>query len=242
MISVSHLEKSYRKLKVLQDINVSFGPGQVVAVIGPNAAGKTTLIKCLLGMVVPDCGEILFNGINILNTEQYRRDLGYMPQAASYPENIKVGQLFRMMKDIRKAKNDLPVDEDLIAAFHLQSYFRAPAHSLSGGTRQKISAALAFLFDPAVLILDEPTAGLDPESVEILKSKILSEKQKGKLILVSSHIMSEVAEISDRVLGLLEGKVTFYKQVSDILSETKEDRFGRAIVKLIKRHQYVEDR
>lgn len=237
MIEISNLEKSFGKLKVLKGIDISFDAGQVVSIIGPNAAGKTTLIKCLLGMVIPDKGTILFDGKNIRNDNTYRKQIGYMPQIGRYPENMKVGQLFEMVKDIRNVKNKSELDEELIGCFQFPSIFKKAISSLSGGTRQKVSAALAFLFNPDVLILDEPTAGLDPESAEILKSKVLSAQERGKLILVTSHIMSEVAEISDRVLSLLEGKVIFYKRVKDIMTEMQEDKFSRAVIKLIHQNQ-----
>lgn len=241
MITVSKLEKSFHKLKVLKKIDISFESGQVVSIIGPNGSGKTTFIKCLLGIVIPNKGDISFDGVNIRHGERYRENIGYMPQTGSYPDNMKVGHLFDMMKDIRNRKQDTGLDDELMQAFHLPSLFNKPIHALSGGTRQKVSAALAFLFNPEVLILDEPTAGLDPESAEILKAKILAEKENGKLILVTSHIMSEVAEIADSVLSLLEGKVVFYKPVAAILSEMREEKFTKAIVKLISRHQYVEN-
>jgi Cu-processing system ATP-binding protein len=237
MIEISGLEKSFRKIKVLRDVNISFTAGQVTAITGPNAAGKTTLIKCLLGMVIPDHGTILFNGMNIHRDDGYRKHIGYMPQIAHYPDNMKVGQLFDMMEDIRNVNIIDCVDEELIDAFHLRKSFDKPMRTLSGGTRQKVSAALAFLFCPRVLILDEPTAGLDPESADILKSKIILAHDNGRLVLITSHIMSEVAEIADSVVNLHEGSVVFFKPVSDILSETDEGRFSKAIVKLINQYQ-----
>jgi Cu-processing system ATP-binding protein len=106
--------------------------------------------------------------------------------------------------------------------------------SLSGGTRQKVSAALAFLFDPEVLILDEPTAGLDPLSTEILKEKILSEKAKGKLILITSHVLSDLEELTTDVVYLQEGKVLFNKPLAELQAETGEDKLSKAIATLMK--------
>lgn len=241
MIDILNLEKSFRKVKVLKDINISFNAGQVVSVIGPNAAGKTTLIKCLLGMVIPDKGVVLFDGKDIRNDDSYRKHIGYMPQIGHYPDNMKVGQLFKMIKDIRNISIADCIDEELIDAFHLRNIFHKTMRTLSGGTRQKVSAALAFLFCPRVLILDEPTAGLDPESAETLKSKIISAREEGKLILITSHIMSEVAELADSVLSLQEGRIIFYKPVTEILSEMQEERFSKAIVKLINQYQHAEN-
>ena len=205
MIQISELNKSFNKLHVLKNISVDFVSGEVVSVIGPNGSGKTTMIKCLLGMVIPDSGKLYFNGKNILGDWNYRKDIGYMPQIGRYPDNMKIGQIFEMMKDIREKNEGL--DEELIDAYNLKSMFDKPMRTLSGGTRQKVSAALAFLFQPKVLVLDEPTAGLDPIAAEILKEKILKEKNNGKLILITSHIMSEVDEIADKVLYIFEGKI-----------------------------------
>lgn len=239
MIEFINLDKSFGRLKVLKAINISFEKGQVVAITGPNAAGKTTLIKCLLGMVKPDSGAILFDGADVSQDDNYRKHIGYMPQIEHYPDNMKLGQLFNMMKDIRNTSLIDCLDEELIESFGLHNIFNKAMRTLSGGTRQKVSAALAFLFCPRVLILDEPTAGLDRESAEILKAKISSARKNGKLVLTTSHIMSEVAEIADQVLNLQEGRIIFFKPVAEILSEMQEDRFARAIVKLTNKYQYV---
>jgi len=231
MIQIESLNKSFNKLHVVKNISVHFNIGEVVSVIGPNGSGKTTLMKCLLGMVIPDNGTILFDRKSILNDWNYRNDIGYMPQIGRYPDNMKIGQLFEMMKDIRTQKNQL--DEELMDAFKLQSMFDKPMRTLSGGTRQKVSAALAFLFNPKVLVLDEPTAGLDPIAAEILKEKILKEKNKGKLILITSHIMSEVDEIADKVMYIFEGNIKFFKSVTEIKELTNEGKLGKAIAQLM---------
>ena len=231
MIQIESLNKSFNKLHVVKNISVHFNIGEVVSVIGPNGSGKTTLMKCLLGMVIPDNGTILFDRKSILNDWNYRNDIGYMPQIGRYPDNMKIGQLFEMMKDIRTQKNQL--DEELMDAFKLQSMFDKPMRTLSGGTRQKVSAALAFLFNPKVLVLDEPTAGLDPIAAEILKEKILKEKNKGKLILITSHIMSEVDEIADKVMYIFEGNIKFFKSVTEIKELSNEGKLGKAIAQLM---------
>jgi Cu-processing system ATP-binding protein len=231
MIQIESLDKSFNRLHVLKSISVNFTRGEAVSIIGPNGSGKTTLIKCLLGMVVPDTGKLLFDGVTIKGDWHYREQIGYMPQIGRYPDNMKIGQLFEMMKDIRNRKEQL--DEELIRAYNLESMFDKPMRTLSGGTRQKVSAALAFLFNPNVLVLDEPTAGLDPLAAEILKAKIIREKKNGKLILITSHIMSEVDEIADKVLYIVEGSLVFFKTVSEIKSASGEDKLGKAIARLM---------
>ncbi|HMX79046.1 MAG TPA: ABC transporter ATP-binding protein, partial [Ferruginibacter sp.] len=184
MIIASNVSKRFGKLKVLDDVSVTCGKGECIALIGPNGCGKTTLIKCVLGMVIPNSGFITFNGKNITHDWQYRSRIGYMPQIGRYPDNMSIGQVLGMMKDIR-GRGEKKLDEELISRFGLNDMLNKRMRTLSGGTRQKVSASLAFLFDPDVLILDEPTAGLDPVSSEILKEKIIAEKAKGKLVLIT---------------------------------------------------------
>lgn len=237
MIRTENLEKHFGKLHVLKGVNTSFNSGEVVSVIGPNGSGKTTLIKSILGMVVADKGKIYFDDKDIAKDFNYRHHIGYMPQIGRYPENMKMGQLFAMMKDLRNSTS--PLDEELINEFKLTGMFDKPMRTLSGGTTQKVSAALAFLFNPKVLILDEPTAGLDPLASEILKTKILKAKVEGKLVIVTSHIMSEVEEMADKIMYLFEGKVNFYKTITELKTETGEERLGKAIAKIMKKEANV---
>ena len=174
MIKIENLHKKFKKLQALNNINVEFNKGQVISLIGPNGSGKTTLIKSILGLVKPDNGQILFNGISINKEIEYRRNIGYMPQIGRYPDNMRIGQLFDMIKNMRGKEQR--IDEELFYRFKLDTMLDKTMKGLSGGTRQKVSAALAFLFNPDVLILDEPTAGLDPLASEILKEKVIAGK------------------------------------------------------------------
>jgi len=233
MIQIKGLQKKYGRIQALRGINLLFNLKQVVALVGPNASGKTTLIKCLLGMVIPDGGTIFFDGKDIKDDVQYKRRIGYMPQIGRYPDNMRMGYLFGMMKDLGKTRVTDTFDEELIKAFKLEEMFGKPMRALSGGTRQKVSAALAFLFNPEVIILDEPTAGLDPLASEILKQKIEKEKNAGKLIIVTSHIMSEVEEIADSIAYIVEGEALFYKSIAQIKTESGEERLGKALFHLL---------
>lgn len=236
MILFENISKSFGKLQVLKDISVSFEKGQAIAILGPNGSGKTTLIKTLLGMVVPDSGTIYFEEKSIKNAFLYRNQLGYMPQIGHYPPNLKISQLIDMMIDIRSSKeNILELDEELIEAFKLKEIYNKALGTLSGGTTQKVSAALAFLFNPKVLILDEPTAGLDPLSSEILKAKIHKEKENGKLILITSHIMSDLEELASHIMYLQDGKLQFFKELELLKSEVGEERLNKIIAILMQK-------
>jgi Cu-processing system ATP-binding protein len=231
MIRVENINKRFKKLQALNNINATFNKGQVISLIGPNGSGKTTLIKTILGLVKADNGNIFFNDVPITETVEYRKNIGYMPQIGRYPDNMKIGQLFKMIKNIRTEKE---WDEELYYRFKLDTILDKSMRALSGGTRQKVSAALAFLFNPDVLILDEPTAGLDPLSSEILKEKVLAEKSKGKLILITSHILSDLEELTTDVMYLQDGKEIFYKSMAELAQETGEEKLGKAIAWLMK--------
>ena len=228
MIIASNVSKKFGKLKALDNVSVICNKGECIALIGPNGSGKTTLIKSILGMVVCDSGFITFNGKNIKHHWQYRENIGYMPQIGRYPDNMSIGQVINMMKDIRGKKN-VQLDEDLISQFGLTEILTKRMRTLSGGTRQKVSAALAFLFNPDVLILDEPTAGLDPVASEILKEKIVAEKNKGKLVLITSHILSELDDLISQVIYMQEGKLCFHKKIQDLRMDTGEEKLSKAI-------------
>ncbi|MGZ3880863.1 MAG: ABC transporter ATP-binding protein [Flavisolibacter sp.] len=231
MIRIENINKRFKKLHALNGINARFEKGQVISLIGPNGSGKTTLIKSILGLVKPDNGQIFFNDEPISETVEYRKNIGYMPQIGRYPDNMKIGQLFRMLKNIRSEKE---WDEELFFRFKLDTIPDKSMKALSGGTRQKVSAALAFLFNPDVLILDEPTAGLDPLSSEVLKEKILAEKEKGKLILITSHVLSDLEDLTTDVMYLQDGKIIFAKSMAELRAETGEEKLGKAIAWMMK--------
>jgi len=238
MLTATNLCKSFSKLKVLDNVSVNMEAGQAISLVGPNGSGKTTFLKCLLGLVIPDSGEILLNETSILGGWDYRRHLGYMPQIGRYPDNMRVGQLFEMIREIRSGTFE-HLDEDLMKAFDVDKFAYKTMRTLSGGTRQKVSACLTFLFDPAVLILDEPTAGLDPISAEILKEKILAEKAKGKLVLVTSHILSDLEELTTDVMYIIEGKVQFYQSLEELKTRTGEGKLNRALAQVMKQNPSV---
>ena len=232
MIEIKNVSKKFGKLEVLKNVSVSCKSGQCIALIGPNGCGKTTLIKSILGMVLPDEGSMEFNQKSIFGDYSYREKIGYMPQIGRYPDTMTIGEIIEMVKKIRNSKDNL--DEDLFRDFEIEKMLNKQMRTLSGGTTQKISAVLAFLFNPDVLILDEPTAGLDPLASELLKEKIIKEKEKGKLIIITSHLLSELDDLISEIIFMQDGKIFFHKKVNELRKETQEDKISKAIAKILR--------
>lgn len=240
MIEVKNLTKKFGKLVALNDVTLSLQNGQSISLIGPNGSGKTTFIKSLLGLVVANKGTIHFNGTNIVGDSNYRNQIGYMPQIGRFPENIRIAQLFNMVRDIRKS-HGLKEDHELMETYGLDKMKDKAMRTLSGGTRQKVSACLAFLFNPPVIILDEPTAGLDPLSAEQLKDKIRQEKNKGKLILITSHILSDLDDITTEVVYMQDGNLLFHKSIDQLRNDTGEEKLARAIASVMKQNAELKN-
>lgn len=208
-----------------------------MALIGPNGSGKTTFIKCLLGLCIPDKGTIEVSGQNIKGAWEYRNQIGYMPQIGRYPDNITVRHMIEMIQGIRyPGKND--PDPELYESFDIRSFEHKTMQSLSGGMRQKVSACVAFMFNPDILILDEPTAGLDPVSSEILKEKVIREQQKGKLILITSHILTDLEDIASDIAFIHEGKLIFFKSAEALKQETGTTQLSRSIAQIMQQNKY----
>lgn len=231
MIELRGLTKSFGKSAVLSGIDVTFASGRVTAVLGPNAAGKTTLLKTILGLTRRDAGEILLHGSPVGDDPSYRSRIGYMPQLANFPAHLKGRELLDMLRAVRPGVTDL--DWTLLEAFGIGEHLHKPIGTMSGGTRQKVNAVIAFLFRPDVLILDEPTAGLDPVASGILKARISEARAAGKTILVTSHIISEVEELADDVVFILDGKVRFRGSVASLKAGTRQHTLERAVAKLM---------
>ena len=239
MLSLRDLTKRFGPTPVLNGVTLAIRPGRVTALVGPNGAGKTTLIKSVLGLVRPDGGEIRLGDVPVAavgrDADAYRARIGYMPQIARFPENLSARELLALVATVRRQTGaaDALLDDELLERFALAAHLDKPLRTLSGGTRQKVNAVLAFRFRPELLILDEPTAGLDPASSAILKDKVMAERAAGRTFILTSHVMSELEELADDVAFLVEGRVAFAGAIETLLAATRQTRLERAIAQLM---------
>ncbi|MBX3146329.1 MAG: ABC transporter ATP-binding protein [Gemmatimonadales bacterium] len=224
------LRKTFGRLQVLQGLDVAIEAGVVTAIVGPNAAGKSTFIKSVLGLVRPDSGQLRVLGADPRDGDSYRARVGYMPQTARFPENLSGNEVLQLLSGLRGHPESQ--DRELIDTFGLGSQLHKPVRTLSGGTRQKLNAIVAFLFRPALVILDEPTAGLDPVASGQFKDKVLDARSKGTTVLLTSHLMGEVEELADRIVFLLEGRIHFHGSVDELRQRTGEAKLERAVARL----------
>ncbi len=229
MITVNGLHKKFGKNSVLKGIDLKIERPGIYAILGPNGSGKTTVIKSILGMVLPSGGQIEVFGQNISKRWKYRRELNYLPQIANFPGNLKVAELLNMIKDLRRMPSE---EEHLIELFGLQPFLKSKLANLSGGTKQKVNIVITLMFDGQLLILDEPTTGLDPAALIVLKRIIKDEKAKGKVILITTHIMEFVEEMADEIVYLLEGKIYFQGTIKELTKRTNQSDFQHAIAEI----------
>lgn len=232
MIEARGIRKSYGALTALRDVDIDIPRGEVTAIIGPNASGKTTFNKILLGLVRPDAGEIRIDGVSIRGQSAYRSGIGYMQQAARFPHNLCAADVFAMLTDLRGRREQR--DDELIDTLGLTPVLQMPMRFLSGGMRQRVNAALAFLFAPDLLILDEPTAALDPLSSSTLKSKIRRERARGRTFIITSHVLSELQELADHIVFLLDGSVRFVGRPEDLVRQAGETTLERAVASVMR--------
>lgn len=232
-LEVRRLSKHFGPRAVLDAVDLVVRPGRVTAIVGPNAAGKTTLIKAILGLVRPDrhAGRIEVDGMHVNGDPRYRERIGYMPQAAQFPGELTGRELLGFLRALRGRTTDL--DDELLREFALGDALTKPVRTLSGGTRQKLNAIAAFLFRPALVILDEPTVGLDPVAAGVLKDKVRRSTAEGMTVVLTSHILSEVEELADDVVVLVEGTIRFAGPLGALRERTGQTTLERAVARLL---------
>lgn len=226
-LCVKHLKRYFGPTKAVDDISFSFGAGQIYGFIGPNGAGKTTTMRILATLDEPTEGEVTIDDQSILDRpELARRMVGYMPDNLPTHRDLSVHEyldFFARAYSIHNPKRDAIV-EGVEQFANLMGIRDKSLNALSKGMKQRVSLARAIIHDPPLLVLDEPAAGLDPRARVELRELLRQLSQQGKAILISSHILTELAEICDGALILEHGKIVAGGSISDILSGNGQAR------------------
>ncbi len=230
IIDRKNIHKSFKKNYVLKGVDLSINKGGIWAVLGPNASGKTTLIKTILGMVLPDEGQIYIDRENVLGKWEYKNSINYLPQIARFPDNLTVVELFKMIEELRSRSGDL---QPLISRFDIKPHLKTKLSNLSGGTKQKVNLALALMYDNPIYILDEPTAGLDPLALIELKDILFKLKEKNRIVIITTHIMSLVEELADNIIFILEGEIHFNGSPMELKNMYSGQNLEHSIAKML---------
>jgi len=220
IIEVKHLTKDYGHNRGVFDLNFEVKKGEVFGFLGPNGAGKTTTVRHLLGFSRPDEGSTFINGLDSwISPHIIQKNVGYIPGEISLPDNMSGGEFIKMIAELRELK-DMSIADSLIKRFNLDP--TANLKRMSKGTKQKIGIVVAFMHNPDVLLLDEPSSGLDPLMQAEFISLVREEKEKGKTILLSSHMFDEVEKTCDRVSIIKQGRIATTINVKDIEHRTRK--------------------
>lgn len=226
-IETKNLSKKYGKLNAVNDLNLAIPPGTLYGFIGPNGAGKTTTIRMMAGLLEPSSGEILINGENIARNPQRARWLvGYMPDFFGVYDDMKVWEyidFFARCYKLPAARRATIVDE-LLQLVDLTDKKDAFVESLSRGMRQRLCLAHALVHDPQILLLDEPASGLDPRARIEMRELLRELGRMGKTVLISSHILTELAEMCDAVAIIEKGQLLAAGPVDEIARAARADK------------------
>lgn len=219
---IEHLRKSYRKKVVIRDISIRLERGEVVALLGPNGSGKTTSFYAIAGLVMPEGGRVLVDGIDTTMMPMYRRaklGIGYLPQENSIFRGLSVEDNISAILDIALKHGHQRRErlEQLLSEFSIEHLRRAPALALSGGERRRVEIARCLAADPKYLLLDEPFAGVDPISVGDIRQLVGDLKNRGIGVLITDHNVRETLGIVDRAYILHDGQVLMSGTPDDVV-------------------------
>ena len=221
-LRVEHLRKSYRKKTVIRDFSMELERGEVVALLGPNGSGKTTTFYAIAGLVTPEGGSVRIDGQDVTTFPMYRRaqlGIGYLPQEMSIFRGLSVQDNIAAILDIAEPNRHKRRErlEELLSEFSIEHLRRAPALALSGGERRRVEIARCLAANPRYLLLDEPFAGVDPISVDDIRTLVSDLKKRGIGVLITDHNVRETLEIVDRAYILHEGKVLMSGTPQDVV-------------------------
>ena len=223
-LEVISIAKSYDKRAVLTDISLSVAKGEVLGLLGPNGAGKTTCFYSIMGLVKPDSGRILMDGVDVTHLPMYRRailGLGYLPQETSIFRGMTVEQNINCVLEMAEPNKDVRASEleRLLNEFGLTRLRESPAMALSGGERRRCEIARALAAKPSIMLLDEPFAGIDPLSIADIRHLVIDLKERGIGVLITDHNVRETLDIVDRACIIYGGQVLFAGSPEDLVAD-----------------------
>ena len=219
-----NLRKSYRSRPVIRDVSLTLGRGEVVALLGPNGSGKTTCFYAIAGLIAPESGQVIIDGLDVTHMPMYRRarlGVGYLPQEVSIFRGMSVENNILAILEINTPGKSRQRErlEELLSEFSIAHLRRAPALSLSGGERRRVEIARCLAADPKYLLLDEPFAGVDPIAVGEIRQLVHDLKSRGIGVLITDHNVRETLEIVDRAYILHDGKVLMTGTADEIVKD-----------------------
>ena len=230
MIELKHISKSFGKKELFNDLSYTFKPEGITAVLGPNGSGKTTMLKMILGLYFPDSGSIKYKGQELHSHWKNRESISYLPQQIRFPENLSVKELINMMTDLRDANANAG---EWLEHFEVDLLLNNKVGTLSGGQKQKLNFCLALMFPSDLLILDEPSAGLDPVTMIKVKEAIRTKVKEGKRVLFTTHIIDLVQHLADDIVFLLDGEITYNGRPDELIIQEKANNLEEAIASLM---------
>jgi ABC-2 type transport system ATP-binding protein len=215
-LNVQAISKKFDQFQAVESLSFTIQPGEIVGFLGPNGAGKSTTLKMIAGCLSPDNGSIQLSGADVQNDEvAFKKKIGYLPESNPLYEDLYVVEYLNFLARVHAIPSPIKRIEEVIAQTGLQSMQGKKIGVLSKGFKQRVGIAAAILHAPELILLDEPTAGLDPNQLVEIRSLIQS-LSNNAMILFSSHILQEVAAISDRVLILHQGKLVADQSIESL--------------------------
>lgn len=215
MIAVEHLTKKFGKFTAVNDVSFDVKQGEVFAFLGPNGSGKTTTLKSIVGLTIPTSGTIRVNGYDIhTQAKQAKEFVSYLPQRVIFPETLTAREVVRFYSSLRNISKS--VADDALEKAGFNGFSDKPVQEFSGGMIQRLGMTVIGIPNSPILLLDEPTANLDPQGVKQFRDFIVEQKSQGKTIIFSTHLLAEAEQLADRVAIFVSGKLAALESIDDL--------------------------
>lgn len=215
MVQVEHFTKRFGRFTAADDVSFEVNKGEVFALLGPNGSGKTTTMKAIVGLNIPTEGRILVRGIDVNRQPKHARSfMSYLPQRVVFPENLTAREVIRFYGRVRRLP--ISVADEMLAKARFNGFSDKLVSEFSGGMVQRLGLAVASMPDAPILLLDEPTANLDPQGVKRFREFVLEQKQKGTTVIFSTHLLAEAEQLADRVGIFVGGKVVALESIDNL--------------------------